>query len=500
MNDRLGFQYCLDLSSAIEAFTYNAEANDPKAFEYKGSNLKYAVERHLYFSYVVNRRFYNLYSECLGENPPRAIRFASKTERDLFLYLCKKRLAPQQLRVRCFPRFDLGCAFRFIANLADKLTHLHIPALGNKHKDDAIRPDILICVIHQRFINYLRPVTNALISSFAYLNPMIPRLRKIFLEQGLPFVDASGLLEAFFMHRPQGILTRFRGVVFYYDIFYLNLLKLRPKCVMLVEGNSPQDEIINRACSRLSIPTVCLQHGWAPIIHSGFRNMSYTKMLVWGDGFSQLLREHNPSLKFFSVGSHVINNHRKAEASKLGIEDAITFFTQSLSNIILKEHWEDFLELIKWTASECPAVPILVRQHPCYSLSIKEKSNLKQHRNIILVPYDKYSLSDVLVSSRLAVSILSSVTVESIAQDVLPLLFNVTSVPSFYPDIQSAGAGIEVKSLESAKKVIKRVVLDKEYVQQFKPAMEKFRAQYFYRDGKKAVDRIQEEIASLITT
>jgi hypothetical protein len=251
---------------------------------------------------------------------------------------------------------------------------------------------------------------------------------------------------------------------------------------------------------QLSIPVICIQQGWSPIIHNGFRNMSYTKMLVWGEGFKELLQPYNPHQKFVVTGSHIIDSLAPITRGSQYSRKAVCFFLQGSSRLISNEHFDEFLQLVRWVANEFTELPILVREHPSCPLPIEEQAELVRFPNIRLMPPYDYSVADVLNASRLSVSIYSSTILESIAGGVLPLIFNMTSLPSYFPDVQAVGAGIEVKSMESAKQVICHVVRDESFVRHFEPAMEQFQKAYFFRDNRKTVNRIIEEITSLSYT
>ena len=69
-------------------------------------------------------------------------------------------------------------------------------------------------------------------------------------------------------------------------------------------------------------------------------------------------------------------------------------------------------------------------------------------------------------------------------------------MPALYPDIHAAGAGIEVKSLETAQKTIRRLLTKADVYQQFEPNIKQFQAKYFYQGKNK--ERIIKEITSLI--
>ena len=106
----------------------------------------------------------------------------------------------------------------------------------------------------------------------------------------------------------------------------------------------------------------------------------------------------------------------------------------------------------------------------------------------------KCNLSEVLTRSDLSVSIYSSVILESIAAGVIPIIFNVTSYPRYFPDVEKAGAGLEVKNLDDAVDVIKILINNPKELEKFVTPMEEFRRQYFYADKEQAIKNIVNEI------
>ena len=492
-NRSFGFEYSCALCQAIESWTDNAEANNPAAFKYRGANLKYAVERSLYFSFANSEILYSFFTQWMDEKLPETIEFSNKLEQDLALYLCKKNLSPSRLRVHSL------ASLRYLRSWTGHWARYLLRQLQPPPKLDAKESKILIHVIHEKLVRYLQPITDCLPVPFNYLvYSQRKRLKPFLSQQGIPFIDSTGLGDLSTIHNPGKVLANFLYIIRYYDYIYGSLSQLQPKCMLLVEGNSSPDEIINQVCLQLSIPVVCLQQGWSPIIHNGFRNMSYTKMLVWGEGFAELLQPYNPKQKFIVTGSHVISSELPVNQLGQAVDrHAISFFLQSpFDRLVTKKGWEELIKLIKWTASEFKEVPILVREHPAYPLPKRQCIEILEFSNVRLVPPSDYSLVEVFSISRLSVSIFSTTILESIAAGVLPMIFNVTSMPALYPDIHAAGAGIEVKSLEAAKKTIHRLLTEANFYQQFEPKIKQFQAKYFYQGKNK--ERIIKEITSLI--
>src|SRR5262249_31936595 len=134
----------------------------------------------------------------------------------------------------------------------------------------------------------------------------------------------------------------------------------RPRLVVVVEGNSPFDECLNQACKLAKVPCVCIQQGWSPIIHAGFRHLSFTSMLVWGPEFGRLLAASSPGHGFTPTGSHIVGPPRHGATSG----DAVSFFLQARSPMIDDQAWNGLLTLVQRVAATLGEVRVLVREHP----------------------------------------------------------------------------------------------------------------------------------------
>jgi hypothetical protein len=346
-------------------------------------------------------------------------------------------------------------------------------------------------VIHGKFAAYLRPVLERLDVPWAYLMATNRELQPCLEAQGLPCLDAvDGRV-----HRPAPPgLRGMPEIAAWYDEIYETCRRSRPRCVVLVEGNAPQDEVVNRACARLGIPTVCVQHGWSPFVHNGFRNMSYTSMVVWGRGFAELLRPYNPVQSFDVMGHPQVPATAPAAAGRTR-RPAAGFFLQAPGRLITSAVWDIFLRLIAEQADACPGTDVLVREHPTWPLGGVVREALQRRPNVRVIPPDAEPLSGMLSRIDVAVSIYSTVILESIAAGVVPVVVNLTSMPSYHPDVAGAGAGIEVRSVPEGLAAIRRVLIDREYRNGFDVPLATFRERYF--DGRPdAAGRIAEHIAA----
>ena len=497
----LRFEYIQKLTQAIEAFTSSLENIDPNTFQYRGANLKYAVERNLYFFAIANEQLYRFFCQWVQAKLPDVIELSTELERDLAFYLSGECLEPSRLRVGQLP---LSRNSRFLYLTKHKLRRVKRQletfwVLQNRIFKEK-KADVLIHINHPRFINFLQPIVNRLPLSYMYLMVNQQEAKPYFLEQNVKLGDVERLhcllskrinVE---LNEHKKYSNRIKQITKLHDYIYTELERRQPKVLIVIEGNNYQNEIINQVGKSLSIPVICLQQGWSPIIHIGFCNMTYTKMLVWGEGFAELLKPYNPNQNFVVTGSHTVNSGKQISVINPSIAcKGVSFFLQSVSKLITKKDYIDLISLLLWTAQEFTAVPLLVREHPRVPLSSTEQKVLLSFPNVKLVPPSNFSLADVLNSSCLTVSIYSSTILESIAAGVVPLIFNTTSMPNYLPDVCAFGAGVEVKTLDEAMNALCQLLGDANVIKQFAPRLEKFRNRYFYQSQQPS-DKIAKEI------
>jgi len=499
-----GFQYLEAFCHALEVYLSSLEAFNPKAFEYRGAYLRYAVERYLYFYFVKNVRLYSCFREWVSSRTTFVNKTLAGVERNLALCLCGIKLTPENATIRFRHRMNFNSLSFYLRFLIWKWAYspfAHFFRIAGPKRHNGV--DILIYVPAKKFVRYLSKITEILPFSFSYLvDNSNSNIASFLINQKLPFIDSTKLKFKTVRNNLNTLpkeLTEFRTLFFWYDCLHGALSLLRPRCVVIAEGNGPGDELMNQACKQLSIPVICLQHGWSFIVHNGFRNMTYTKMLTWGEAFSELLQPYNFKQNFVAVGSHIIEQDSAGvDKSASFAPKAISFFLQVPSRLINEECWNEFFKLIVWTAVEFEHVAVLVREFPISPLPKQLRKELNKYPNIKMRSSRKYPLLEVLKESQLVISICSSTIFESIAAGVLPIIFNMTSMPKFFPDIEAAGAGIEVKNPQAARDAIRRCLTDNNYRKQFEPGMKLFQEQYFYKNDGKAAERIMQEIVSII--
>src|SRR4051812_43614534 len=151
-----------------------------------------------------------------------------------------------------------------------------------------------------------------------------------------------------------------------YDRVLAALSSRRASRAVVVEGMSPVDEVASQAARALGIRSICLQQGWSPLVHAGFRGMTHSDMAVWGEGFRELLAPYNPGVHFAVTGNPVLGAQMSTGRlrDRLGERRAVAFFLQTRSSWISPDHVRALHELVARAAAALPGAAVLVREHP----------------------------------------------------------------------------------------------------------------------------------------
>lgn len=491
------FSYMEILCSSIEEFTKDERLKNPQAFTYRNSDLGYAFERDLYFRFLDHELLFDFFRSMETKGVVQRFQFPDDLTRTLAFYFFQKRLPLGDFKVSP-PR---GRLFRFLHSikrgLNQALMQKSISRPSGQPTQEATRPDVLFYINSDRFIPFLSPIIKGMPVKSAFLNPTGQLCETLQRHQ----YDAVHFRSPEKIRSDKESPSILGHLAYEYDRYWDILNDIRPKLVVVLEGCAPADELINKASRSLSIPCACVQHGWDSTIRTGFRNCSFSKMLMWGDGFSNLLKPYNPEQKFVSVGNHMLGSLNEEEhhipPSK---RNAVSFFLQTVNRMIPQKAWDQFLSLIKWTASQHRDVTVLLREHPRYPLDPQERTTLSQFTNIEFVPSKSHTLKSVLDRSRFSVVMYSSTIFESIGAGVPSLLFNVSRVPYYIPDIHQLGVGVEVKDLSSAQKEVSDLVRSEQRMNSFKRPIEDFQRNYFNISVDDPVRAIVDEFMALMTS
>jgi hypothetical protein len=238
----------------------------------------------------------------------------------------------------------------------------------------------------------------------------------------------------------------------------------RASGAVVVEGMSPLDEITSQAARSLGISSICLQQGWSPFVHAGFRGMTQSHMAVWGEGFRELLEPHNPGVEFAVTGNPVLGAEMTSGRleEELGGRRSVAFFLQSRSAWIGPEHLRGLHSLVARTAADLPGVAVLVREHPGAPLDAGERERIGSAPNLLMVPAADWSLREVLDAANVAVSIYSTSLLEGAALGTPAVIFNPTSLPPLEPDLVRLGAATRAATVDEGREQIAAALTDPE--------------------------------------
>jgi hypothetical protein len=222
--------------------------------------------------------------------------------------------------------------------------------------------------------------------------------------------------------------------------------------------------------------------------------MTYSKMLVWGEGFARDLAKYNPQQKFVATGNYIIEKITESKVPKKPDEKIkLGFLPPMRTKILSQKKLDEFISLVPWAANEFKNTEIRISQHPTISNN-EQLEKLSKYNNVTFLSSLTHTLQEIIGGNDIAISFYSTTILESIATGALPLIVNITSMPSYFPDVHAWKAGIEVRSIEEAKKILKEMVRNPEKISHFNDGMDKFRKQYFYSGKEQAIKNIVNEI------
>ncbi|MGV8815864.1 MAG: hypothetical protein ACOH2D_17310 [Gelidibacter sp.] len=268
---------------------------------------------------------------------------------------------------------------------------------------------------------------------------------------------------------------------------------LEPKSILFFEGaNVVEYNILAVIGKKFKICTICIQHGWPGLLYSGFHNMQFDYFLSWGDEFIKLLKPINPAPKFLTVGYPYEIPLKKHQE-----KDAVSFFFQGpyfVSTLMVIEQMIDFAI---FCARTFPEFDILLREHPSSKIRTDKIKTLKSFKNIKFVPANEVLLKDVLARSIVSVSVFSSTLMESLVYNSIPLIFNLTSMPHYHPNLDEEKLGIEVKTLFDAQEKIVELLKSKSNLMRYRKNILRAHSNYYSSTGNEALQNTVDKIIKI---
>lgn len=283
--------------------------------------------------------------------------------------------------------------------------------------------------------------------------------------------------------------------IFYYLYNTLEavITALNPKSIIVMEGGNIIDyEILSSIGSKINIKTICLQHGWPCILHTGFRKMPFDYFFTWGLEFSNLFKKVNSKPKFLNTGYPFL-----VPENKLNKKNAISFFFQAPFFVATVPIIEQMIDFAIFCALSFPKLDILIREHPANQFRSNKFDELKYYNNIQFVPASTSPLPKLLDQSLISVAIFSSTLMESVAYGAIPFVFNLTSMPNYHPNIQEIGLGVEAKTLTEAKEKMLELLEEDIVLKKVQKKSADIKSKYFTMTGDRAITKIVEKILAI---
>ncbi|MDY0321743.1 MAG: hypothetical protein RBR23_08435 [Arcobacteraceae bacterium] len=267
--------------------------------------------------------------------------------------------------------------------------------------------------------------------------------------------------------------------------------QIQPLKIIVPEGNLHSGEIYNLIGKTLNIECICIQQGWSPVYHVGFRDMHYDKFLTWGNKFSKLLLAYNPKQKFIATGSHVLNAvDRTIQTNNVG------FFLQHYSASVMfgENEYFELLECAYTFAKRNVDVGVIIRKHPGHNIEESIEVRLKELNNVHFMHPEHHTLGEVLQQIKISVAIHSTVLLESLAYDIIPVIFNNTAMPHYEPNLAKENVAIEVKNMEQALDNLEKLFNDAKYMKYYSDNISNIKSEYFLDYSDNAIKNILNEI------
>ena len=493
----LNLDFTHEVIRAIESYTKRKKSASSNVFIYQGLNLQYAIERHLYIHCVNSPALLAFYSQVNSGEASKYPIYLSPIEADIALEFngMTNLIIPTNATVNhsineyFFMRWIKGHLKAFWQRLK----------FQNNLHNSTFKVDVLIGITQFKFVQYLNPITHQLSPlSYSYLLAGDSKAHHSMVASGEPYVGCTSKGLSFQALWVNKTLQNFYDILRAAQEYLVAIKKIDPRAVVVVEGNAPQDSIMKEVCRELRIPIFCIQQGWSPIVHNGFRNMSFDKMFVWGEGFAKILSQYNVNQKFVVAGSHITHpedfQERRMES---GENRRVSFFLQAPSSLISQNTYDDFIELILWCAHTYPRIIFAVRPHPNYAIPDPFLCRLKACSNVEFSIPGQDNLRELIKKSTLTVSIFSTVILESISMGVIPLICSIGSLKSYDMDLE--GAAIEVTSISDAKEVIDAIINQTNYLDSYQKNIHLISHKYFAPITNSA-ELISDHIKNVIPT
>ena len=259
-----------------------------------------------------------------------------------------------------------------------------------------------------------------------------------------------------------------------------------------------QDEVSSQAAKTLSIPTVRMQSGRGGVMHCGYRNMSFDKMLCWGEGFVQHYKKHSPGPVYEVTGTPLFNDLKKKGHPKKKFTIAI--FTQPISKHISKHEYATLINICNTVVKNLPYAKVIVRKHPADISKDFNVLALQYPDHVKLMPATHSTLTEVMNEIDCAIGFYSTTLSEAAACDVIPIIIKMRDQHSIFPFPEKHGAAIIADGNSTSIDIITDIMKNPSKFLETRKNMKIFSNRFFGINDGQSMKRIVESILRSINT
>lgn len=474
------------LTELLEAIFDWLEAQTPQLFFYGDINLRHALECYFYFAGINdNKALLPLLTAAKGW---RAC-LAKEDDLSIFYDECLAAVGKVSLiaKSRAFIQ-KLALFFHLLRKQGAKLESTSYSSANDKTSP------VAFFAINARYVYFFKRIIDALGSQ-----------RSVFLSLGrADVINASNemnikvLDEGYIRFEIEKVAMPIGHPLFYWFLvatkqYLIALGTLKTQSISVVvfaEGTSMQDELVSQAAKSLNIPTIRVQSGRAGLLHAAYRNMSFNKMLVWGQGFIDRLRPYSKLPSYVITGNPDIQPLKETRlcATLFGASSKrpmITVVTQPINPHIPQRDYDQLVSLVHQVLELDLNVNVLVRKHPVDKCQAFDLLSQAYPNRLKVSDSKQYVLNEVFAISDLVIGFYSTTLSEAAAYGVIALLLQLKPEHSVFPFPERFGAAISVHNKEQALESIKKVLTSKAYKESMVKNMNAF-ADYYLgpRDGE----------------
>ncbi|MCB0743455.1 MAG: hypothetical protein KDC67_06095 [Ignavibacteriae bacterium] len=467
-----GFQYLQYVENIIEEYLASIEELDPNYLILNGVSVKELLGKRIF-----NTPLHDVELRNLFKNYWKNDRIASELKESFYNRAFQDFLFDKSEIADNTPQENGELAYKHISESFEK-------------ELKSYKGKIVFYAYNKRFLDQVLPI-------LINLKEDIVVLTSYDFQEPHDYPKSINIVEfsALKIEQNSNAFLKLKFPVFYYLYNTLELLIniLKPKSIIVMEGGSIiAYEMLAVIGTKLGVKSICLQHGWPCILHTGFKNMPFDYFLSWGKNFSSLFKVVNSNPRFINSG-YPFETPLKDKVKK----NAISFFFQAPYFISITPIIEKMIDFAAFCANTFSNLDILIREHPANQYRNNKIDVLKNISNITFVPYHVMPLDEVLSKSIVSVAIFSSTLMESLLYNSVPFIFNLTSMPNYHPNLHAMGLGIEIKTIEEAQVRIKELLESDTMLVNLKKNISSCQSEYFEFTGKQGIGRTANEILKI---